>query len=120
MIVSLLKPSTSASRGTVSGLGDNVVIDGAAPECTDGLQDGREEGTTVGVTEGRTLSGSSVGLFVSPGLVGREEMGLNEGREVGLDDVGVDVGAFTYDTFDDIIVAERKVDSEFCPGPSSI
>lgn len=47
------------------------------------------DGTVVGTLD----VGYAVGGFVSPGTVGLEVVGDFEGREVGADDVGIEVGA---------------------------
>lgn len=40
--------------------------------------------------------GYEVGGLVSPGRVGREVVGAFEGRDVGAEEVGMDVGALMY------------------------
>ena len=45
--------------------------------------------------DGQLDVGGNVGLFVSPGLVGREVAGEDEGEEVGDPLVGIEVGADT-------------------------
>ena len=61
----------------------------------DGAEVGRDVGRLVGTFDGRLDDGAVVGLLVSPGLVGREETGADDGAEVGDPLVGIEVGAET-------------------------
>jgi hypothetical protein len=87
-----------------------------------GCDDGTTDGCDVGSVEGCELGiivGFSVGLFVSPGTVGLELAGDREGREVGREDVGKDVGALMKAGTATTIVAFRMSDSEAVPAPAS-
>ena len=69
--------------------------DGTDVGVGDGLRVGMLVGMLVGTDVGRSDVGAGVGLFVSPGFVGREDTGCLEGSEVGAELVGRDVGACT-------------------------
>ena len=59
------------------------------------MASGRNVGKLEGRLVGRLDVGDLDGGFVSPGCVGREVTGEKDGYEVGLLDVGIDVGAGT-------------------------
>lgn len=65
-------------------------------------------GSFVGCREGVGVGGI-VGGLVSPGLVGREVVGAGDGKGVGGDDVGMEVGASMRVPLPTRTVAFRKL-----------
>ena len=83
----------SPKRVGTNTVGTDVGFVGLLVGIGEGADVGREVGRLVGQLDGRLEEGVSVGLLVSPGLVGREVTGADEGAAVGDPLVGIEVGA---------------------------
>ena len=79
---------------------------------------GTKVGVPVGCDEGMPDVGVTVGRLVSPGLVGRDVVGTFDGIEVGLLEVGNDVGACTNITGVVTTTAVLTSEIESNPGPA--
>jgi hypothetical protein len=104
-------------EGLQLGWDDGVVgfAEGCPVGSLTGLRDGEVEGALVGMVE----VGCAVGLFVSPGLVGRDVTGAVLGADEGALDVGIEVGACTSKIGAGTLTTTRTSEKEFRPGPAN-